>query len=179
VRKTPTAISECHQAGPYYSAVTVCSEVTDEVTMEIILVKEVQGLGTIGDVVKVKDGYANNFLIPKGLAKVATKATMNTIEEEKKKLRRLEEKKKKEFLDLAEKINNASCTISMRAGEEDKLFGAVTNEAIARACAADGITIDRHTIQIEEPIRKLGVYQVLVKLHPEVTATLKVWVVKE
>jgi large subunit ribosomal protein L9 len=147
--------------------------------MEIILVREVEGLGAVGDVVKVKDGYARNFLIPKGLAKTATKANMNAIEEEKKRLRRLEEKKKEEFLQLAEKINNASCTISMRAGEEDKLFGTVTNEAIARACAADGIHIDRHTIQLEEPIKKLGVYQVLVKIHPEVTATLKVWVVKE
>ena len=119
--------------------------------MEIILVREIEGLGAVGDVVKVKDGYAHNFLIPKGLAKAATKANMNTIEEEKKKLRRLEEKKKEEFLQLAEKINNA----------------------------ANDIHIDRHTIQLEEPIKKLGVYQVLVKIHPEITATLKVWVVKE
>ena len=82
-------------------------------------------------------------------------------------------------MQVAEKINNASCTISMRVGQEDKLFGAVTTEAIAQACQVEGITIDRHTIQLTEPIKQLGVYQIPVKLHPEITATLKVWVVKE
>lgn len=147
--------------------------------MKIILVKDIKGLGKIGDVATVKDGYARNFLIPKGFAKAANASNLKMVEEEKKRLTRLKEKEKKEFLQLADKINSASCTIPVRAGQEDKLFGAVTTDAVARACEAEGIKIDKHNIQLEHPINKLGVYHVGVKLHPEVSATLKVWVVKD
>lgn len=155
----------------------ICHLNVDE--MKVILIGDIGKLGKIGDVVTVKDGYARNFLIPRGLAKMATNSNMKVIEEEKKRLLRLKEKEKQEVLQLADRINNASCTIPMRAGEEDKLFGAVTNDAISKACEIEGIKIDKHNIQLQEPIKQLGVYQVSVKLHPEITATLKVWVVKE
>lgn len=147
--------------------------------MKVILINDVKGLGAVGDVVTVKDGYARNYLIPKGLGKVATSSNLKVIEEEKKKLLRIKDKEKARAEELADRIFNTSCTISMRAGQDDKLFGAVTTEAIAKVCEGEGIKIDKHNIQIEQPIKKLGVYQVSVKLHPEVIATLKVWVVKE
>lgn len=147
--------------------------------MKIILTEDIEKLGGVGDVVTVKDGYARNFLIPRGLAKMATSSNLKIIEEEKKRLLRLKEKEKEEAEKLAKEISNTSCTVSVRAGQDDKLFGAVTAEAIARACEEGDIKIDKHKIQLEQPIKKLGVYQVPVKLHPEVTATLKLWVVKE
>jgi len=147
--------------------------------MKIILIKDVEKLGKIGDVATVKDGYARNFLLPQGLARPATASNMKVVEEEKKRLAHVKEQEKQKMQELAEKISHISCSISMRAGEEDKLFGAVTTEAIAKACEAEGIQIDKHIIKLDEPIKKLGVYQVPIKLHPEVTATLKVWIVKE
>ncbi|PIU42270.1 MAG: 50S ribosomal protein L9 [Candidatus Omnitrophica bacterium CG07_land_8_20_14_0_80_42_15] len=147
--------------------------------MKVILIKDIENLGVVGDVINVSDGYARNFLIPRGYAKNATPSNLKTVEEEKRKALRLKEKEKEGILLLAEKISNSSFTIPMRAGEEDKLFGAVTTEMIAKACEAEGIKVDKHNIQIDEPIKKLGVYQVKIKLHPEVNATLKLWVVKE
>jgi len=147
--------------------------------MKIILIENVKGVGEIGDVVIVKDGYARNYLIPKGLARTATSSNVKVIEEERNKLLRLKEKEKTKAQQLAEKVSNTSCTVSVRAGQDDKLFGAVTNEDIARVCEAEGIKIDKHRIQLGQPIKKLGVYQIPVKLHPDVVATLKIWVVKE
>lgn len=146
--------------------------------MKVILTKDIEGLGKVGEVVKVKDGHGRNFLIPKGLAKVATSSNLKVVEEEKKKLLRLEEKEKENGRELAEQISKVSCTISVQAGQDDKLFGTVTTEAIAKVCESEGIKIDKRDICLDEPIKKLGVYQVAVKVHPEVTATLKVWVVK-
>jgi len=147
--------------------------------MKVILGRDVEKLGKIGDVITVKDGYARNFLIPRGLAKVATASNLKVIEEEKKRLLRLKEKDMDKVRELAEKISNMSCTISVRAGQDDKLFGAVTTEAIAKVCEGEGVAIDKHWVQLDQPIKKMGVYQVPVKLHPEVVATLKLWVVKE
>jgi len=146
--------------------------------MKVILTKDIEGLGKVGEVVKVKDGHGRNFLIPKGLAKVAISSNLKVIEEEKKKLLRLKEKEKEKARELAEKISKVSCTISAQAGQDDKLFGTVTTEAIAKVCEGEGIKIDKRDIRLDEPIKKLGVYQAAVKVHPGVTATLKVWVVK-
>jgi len=147
--------------------------------MKVILLNEVKGLGEVGDVVNVKDGYARNYLFPKGLAKFATTANLKVVEEDKKKILRKREKTKTAAEELREKISNTSFTVSVRAGQDDKLFGAVTAEAVAGACENEGIKLDKHIIQIGQPIKKLGVYQIPVKLHPEVVATLKLWVVKE
>lgn len=147
--------------------------------MKLILIKDVDKLGKVGDAVDVKDGYANNFLIPRGLAVFQTKSALRILEEDKKKLAKKEAKKKKEFEALAAKMSSASCTIRVQVGEQGKLFGSVTKDAIVDAYKAEGIDMDKKQIQLDEPIKDLGVFQVPIKLHPEVTANLKVWIVKE
>ncbi len=147
--------------------------------MEIILRQDYQGLGKTGDVVKVKDGYARNFLIPKGIAYIASKENKKRLENELKLKSWRVEKEKLAAEELAKKLANVSCTIPVQVGEEDKLFGSVTSQNIAEALAAQGIEVDRRKIQLEEPIKSLGIYSVPIKLHPEVEATVKVWVVKE
>ena len=147
--------------------------------MEIILRQDYQGLGKTGDVVTVKDGYARNYLIPKGIAYVATKENRKRLENELKVKTWRVEKEKLAAEELAKKLANVSCTIPVQVGEEDKLFGSVTSQNIAEALAAQGIEVDRRKIQLNEPIKSLGIYSVPIKLHPEVEATVKVWVVKE
>ncbi|HHE54172.1 MAG TPA: 50S ribosomal protein L9, partial [Caldithrix abyssi] len=132
-----------------------------------------------GDVVKVKDGYARNFLIPKGIAYLASKENKKRLENELKLKSWRVEKEKLAAEELAKKLANVSCTIPVQVGEEDKLFGSVTSQNIAEALAAQGIEVDRRKIQLEEPIKSLGIYSVPIKLHSEVEATVKVWVVKE
>ncbi|MCX5716577.1 MAG: 50S ribosomal protein L9 [Candidatus Omnitrophica bacterium] len=147
--------------------------------MKLILTQDVPSLGLIGEVVNVKDGYARNFLLPKGVAVPSTPQNMKLMEELKKK-RQVEAKKTKdEALAVSERLADVSCTIPVKIIEEDRIFGSVTPEMIQKAFEAEGIRLDKRTIHIEEPIKKLGVYQVSVKLHPEVTVSCKVWVVKE
>jgi large subunit ribosomal protein L9 len=147
--------------------------------MKLILTQDVPKLGLIGEVVNVKDGYARNFLLPRGVAVISTSQNMRLMEELKKK-RQVEAKKEKEAaLVISERLANASCTVSVKVIEEDRIFGSVTPEMIQKALEDEGIRLDKKTIHMEEHIKKLGVYQVAVRLHPEVTATCKVWVVKE
>jgi len=147
--------------------------------MNVILKAKLEKLGEVGEVKEVKDGYAQNYLIPKGLAIEATPVNLKAVEQEKERQVVIKEKEKEEAKKLAESLSSHSYTISKRTGEEDKLFGAVTNQDIAESMQREGINIDKKKIQLEEPIKKLGVYQVPVKLHPEVTTNIKVWVVKE
>ena len=147
--------------------------------MKVILTQSIDRLGRAGDCVSVKDGYARNFLFPKNLAKEATPGNIKSLESLKKKQALEDENKLKEAKALAEKMAALSITISAKCGEEDKLFGAVTSEMISNALKSESISIDKKDIMIEEPIKKLGVYNVGAKVHPEVKATLKVWVVKE
>jgi len=147
--------------------------------VKVILIKDVEKLGGIGDEVTVKDGYARNYLIPKKLAAEVTKGALRMLEQKKREKQRRESQLKEECERLAEKITAASCTISVDAGEGDKLFGSVTSEMIAEGLRADGIEIDRKKIVLEEPIKALGVYSVDVRLHPEVKTQLRVWVVKK
>lgn len=146
--------------------------------MKVILTENIEKLGKIGDTISVKDGYARNYLLPKGKAKAATPENMRMLERLKKKAAEDQTKKLDEVKKLADKISNLSITISAQAGEEEKLYGSVTNEMIANAVKDEGIDIDKKDIVFEEPIKKLGVYQVTVKLHPEVKANLRVWIVK-
>ncbi len=147
--------------------------------MEIILMKPVAGLGEPGQICKVADGYARNYLIPKGLAEPATPAARRRLE----KIRAAEEAQRAAQLaaarELARRISETSVTIRARAGEEGKLFGSVTAAQIAEALEVQGILVDRHSVSLEQPIRELGVYTVPIHLAPEVTASLKVWVVEE
>ena len=147
--------------------------------MKVILTHTVDRLGKIGDIVNVKDGYARNYLFPKNAAKEATPGNMKMLDLLKKKQILSEAKRLDEAKALAEKITALSITISAKAGEEEKLFGAVTTEMISAALRAEKITIDKKDIVLDEPIKKLGVYQVGVKVHPEVKASLRVWIIKE
>ncbi len=147
--------------------------------MEIVLRQDYEALGKVGDVVKVKDGYARNFLIPKGIAYIATEVNKKKLESELAAQNWRLERDRKKAEELAEKLNNVSCTIPVQVGEEDKLFGSVTSQNIADALAAQGYEIDKRKILLEEPIKSLGIYSVPVKLHTNVEASVKVWVVKE
>lgn len=147
--------------------------------MKIILMKDTKGLGLVGDELLVKDGYARNYLIPQNVALEATPGAVRTLEQKKLKRIREELKLKEECGALAEKIQNTSCTISMETGEEEKLFGAVTSDMIAESLLAEGIEVDKKKVELEEPIKALGVYNIDIKLHPEVKAQLRLWVVKK
>ena len=147
--------------------------------MKVILTQDIPNLGSAGKVVNVKDGYARNFLFPKGNALVVTPQNLKIIEERKKKEEVKSKKEKEEALALAERLTNVSCTIAVKVIEQDRIFGSVTAEMIQRALEAEGINIDKKVIHLEDPIKNLGVYQVSLKLHPEVVSSCKVWVVKE
>lgn len=147
--------------------------------MKVILLEDVEKLGKFGDVVDVKRGYARNYLFPRNVAIEAVDKNLKLIEERKRKRERQLTREKAETEELAKRIGNISYTIPMAAGEEDRLFGTVTVAHIAEAMAAEGIEIDKRKIHLVEPIQRLGVYQVEIKLHPELTTTIRVWVVKK
>ena len=147
--------------------------------MKVILTQTIDRLGKIGDVVNVKDGYARNYLFPKNAAKEATPGNMKMLDSLKKEQVLSEAKRLDEAKALAEKIAALSITISAKTGEEEKLFGTVTTEMISVALGNEKINVDKKDIVLDEPIKKLGVYQVGVKVHPEVKASLRVWIVKE
>lgn len=142
--------------------------------MNIILTENVEGLGKIGDLVKVKPGYARNFLVPRGLALEANPRNVKELEHQKRQLERKMQKLTQEAEVLKQRIEALSCVFSHRAGEEGKLFGSVTSMEIAEKLAASGIEIERKKIQLDEPIKALGEYEVPVKLQAGVTATVKV-----
>jgi large subunit ribosomal protein L9 len=147
--------------------------------MKVILLENIDRLGKCGDVVNVKEGFARNFLIPNKKARQATSGNMKALEILKKKESAELAKQVEAARQTANRISNLSLTISAEAGDEEKLFGSVTADAIADALKEEGITVDKKEILIEEPIKKLGVYQVAVKVHPEVKATLRLWIVKK
>ena len=146
--------------------------------MKVILLEEMPSLGKAGDAIKIADGYGRNYLIPQKKAIEATSKNMKVWECQKNLLKDKIGKVKKEAEKLAEKIEGISCTVSKQTGEEDKLFGSVTSMDIEDSLKEEGIEIDRKKIILDEPIKKLGIYTIPIKLHPEVIANLKVWVVK-
>jgi large subunit ribosomal protein L9 len=147
--------------------------------VKVILTQTVEKLGKMGEVVDVKDGYARNFLFPKNFAKEATAGNLKGIEGLKKKQAAIEAKKLAEAKVAADKISAISLTIAVEAGEEDKLFGSITNDMIATALEAEGVKVDKKDIVLDESIKKLGSYQITVKVVPEVKATLKVLIIKK
>lgn len=147
--------------------------------MQVILKEDVKNLGRIGDVVEVKDGYARNFLIPRGLAVEANPKNIKALEHEKRKIQEAAKKLRFSAEDLKSRIEGKTIVIKARAGEEDKLFGSVTAMDIADALKKEGIDIDKKKIIIEEPIKRLGDYSVTVKIHPEISAQLNIQVVSE
>lgn len=146
--------------------------------MQVILRESIGSLGSAGEVVKVKDGFARNFLLPQGKAVPADLANLKELEHHKKAIAAKQAKLKKEAEALAAKVAVLSITIRKEAGEEEKLFGSVTTKDIADALRRENFLIDKKQVQLEEPIRRLGTTDVGIRLHSEVTATLKVSVVK-
>ena len=147
--------------------------------MKVILRQNTEGLGQIGEVVDVKDGYARNFLIPRKLAYAALKGNVKALEEEKKTLSKKREQELAAAETLAAELEKVSVTIPVQVGEEDKIFGSVTTQMISDALKEKGHEIDKRKIEIDEPIKALGIYGVSIKLHPSVNAKIKVWVVRE
>ncbi len=147
--------------------------------MEVILREHVDNLGRRGDLVKVADGYARNYLLPRKMALLATEGNKKVIEREKVKFDVKEAEEQKAAQAIADRLAAVEVEISRKTGETDALFGSVTNADIAEVLAAKGFDIDRRTIQLHDPIKRLGEFDVPVKLHRDVTITLKVKVTAE
>jgi large subunit ribosomal protein L9 len=147
--------------------------------MEIILRQAVENLGKTGDVVKVKAGYARNYLLPHGLAYEATPGNLKRIQQERDRLEAAENDRRQAASGIAEKLEQVSLTFSSRVGEEGKLFGSVTAADIAQQLEAQGFHIEKRQIDLHEPIKALGVYRVPVRLHADVKPEVRVWVIKQ
>ncbi len=146
--------------------------------MRVILLTDVDRLGKAAQEVEVAAGYARNFLLPQRLAAAATAGNLRALQGLQGQVKKREARLRGQAEELARKIAGIRCTIARRAGEQDKLYGSVTNQDIAEALAAQGIVVDRKRVLLEEPIKVLGDYAVSVGLHPEVTAQAHVTVVR-
>ena len=146
---------------------------------EVILMADVPGLGKEGDVVRAAEGYLRNYLLPKNLAAPVTEATRRQLEKKRRERDAQVVETKNQAAALAKSLEQVSCTIPVKTGEGGKLFGSVTVADILAVLKTQGIELSKHQVQLEEPLRELGVFNLPVKLHPEVQATLKVWVVEE
>jgi len=147
--------------------------------MKVILVKDVDKVGKEGETVEVKEGYARNFLIPTGAAIKATKNSFTAIDELKKRKLKAEEKGKKEAILLQQKIEAISLTLTAEVKEGEEIYGSISETQILKALKDEGFELDKGLLQLGEHIKKLGVYNLKVKLHPEVEANLRVWVMKK
>ena len=147
--------------------------------MKIILRQDFEKLGKVGDIVEVKDGYARNYLIPRKIGYHATEGNLRTLEEEKKQHAERQNKDLRQAEKMAVELEKLSITLKVKVGEDEKLFGSVTSQMIADALKEKGMSLDKRIINLEEPIKALGIYSINVKLHPSVSGTVKVWVVRE
>ena len=146
--------------------------------MEVILLKDLEGLGSEGELVKVKPGFARNYLVPKGIALRASKSNLAVAEERKRIKKAKENRVKKVNQVLIDKLTKANITIEVQVGEEERIFGSVTAQDIQKSLEEKGITIDRSCILIEEPIKSLGVYNIPVKITADLESEIKVYVIK-
>ena len=147
--------------------------------MKIILKEDIKKLGKMGQIVDVADGYARNYLVPKGIAVEASTKNIRSLEHEKKIIQEKARKHKDSAQDLTSRISAMTLTIKAKAGEEEKLFGSVTTMDIAEALLTQGVEIEKKKIVLEEPIKRLGSYSVQIKLHPDVSVPLTVQVIQE
>jgi large subunit ribosomal protein L9 len=147
--------------------------------MKIILKENVDSLGKAGEMIKVADGYARNYLIPKGLAVEASSRSMKALEHEKNRIMQKNETERKKAEAIVEKMKGVTCTISRRVGEQDKLFGSVTTKDIEQSLIEQGMEIDRKMIILEEPIKSLGEFPVKIKFQPGITTEITITVVGE
>lgn len=148
--------------------------------MKVILKADVKGIGTAGTVVDVKDGYARNFLFPRGLALEATPGNLKVLEQQKAAEQARLDREQEEAQEVAAKIDGKTITLKMKTGENGKLFGSITTKDIADAIdQAYGVSIDRRKIELKEPIKSLGTQQIEVRVHPEVSARITLTVAAE
>lgn len=147
--------------------------------MEVILLEDVANLGKRGEKVAVKDGYARNYLLPRKLALPATPSGLKMLKEEERRRAVREMKMHREAEEMAKALSKVSCTAEVQAGEDDRVFGAVTSADIAELLANQGFDIDKRKIMLDEPLKALGVYTIPIRLYKDVEAKVKVWVVKK
>ena len=147
--------------------------------MKVILLKDVDRVGAAGDIVQVSDGYGRNFLIPQNQALVATDANVARFETRRRQHEAAAEREQRSAEGLAQQLGELSLTAQVKVGEGGQMFGSVTSQNIAALLGEQGYEVDRRMVELDEPTRSLGVYSVTVNLHPEVSATVKLWVVKE
>jgi large subunit ribosomal protein L9 len=147
--------------------------------MKIILKEHVESLGNAGDILKVADGYARNFLIPRGLAIEASSKSVKSLDQEKKHILQKVEREKQKAATQLEKMKDVTCTICRRVGEQEKLFGSVTTKDIEKALTDQGVEIERRMIILDEPIKTLGEFPVKIRVLPGMSAEIKVIVVAE
>lgn len=147
--------------------------------MQVILQEDIAKLGKAGEVVSVREGFGRNFLLPQKKAVLADPKNLKQLDHQKRSIAAKQQKARKVAGEFADKLGKLSITIAREVGEEDKLFGSVTIKDVADALRAEGHIIDRHNIQLAAPIKELGIFDIPVKVHSEVTATVKVWVVKK
>lgn len=147
--------------------------------MKVIFLKDVKGQGKKGEIKNVSEGYAQNFLLPKGLVRLATDGNVKTLENQTAAELKRKEQEKQDAINLGKKLEELTVTLKAKSGEGGRLFGAITSKQVAEALEKVGLKIDKRKIEMQDPIRTLGVTQVPVKLHPEVKATLKVQVTEE
>jgi len=147
--------------------------------MNIILMENVENLGQVGDVVKVKDGYARNFLFPRRLGVIASEGNVKRVEKEKAKRLAIFEEQKKEAQQQAEVLSKVSLTIAVEVNDQEKLYGAVSETEILQALEAEGQKIDKKSLVLEKPVDDLGIFEIGVKLHPQVIAKVRLWVTKK
>ncbi|MFQ6008510.1 MAG: 50S ribosomal protein L9 [Candidatus Zixiibacteriota bacterium] len=147
--------------------------------MKVILREDVPELGQAGQTIDVRAGYGRNYLFPRNLAIPATKANLSAIDEIRKQKQLREKKRRRKAEIIKEKIERLSLSIEVLVGEEDKLYGSVTNADVAELLAKEGIIVDKRAIELESPIKVIGVYTVPVKVDKDVTAQLRLWVIKK
>jgi large subunit ribosomal protein L9 len=147
--------------------------------MQVILLEDVSSRGKAGDLIKVSDGYGRNYLIPQKKAILATEKNIKALEHQKRLVQHRMSKTKKDVQKMVQEIEALSCTFARPVGESGKLFGSVTSMDIEGYLKENGLEIDRKKIHLEEPLKSIGMFVVPVKLHPEVVANLKVWIVQE
>jgi len=147
--------------------------------IKLILRQDYDPLGKVGEIISVKDGFARNFLIPQRIGIQATPANMKIFEEEQKQVQKRLNKDKQSSEKMAKEFESLSLTATVAVGEEDKVFGSVTAQMVSDLLKVKGFDIDKRKILLDEPIKALGVYNIPVKLHSEVEANVRVWVVKE
>jgi large subunit ribosomal protein L9 len=147
--------------------------------MEVILKEDIVNIGKIGEVVRVRDGYARNYLLPRGLVLIANKKNLKTFEHQKKLVADQKQKITRQAQAVSDQLSGVSLTISMRTGEEGRLFGSVTNIQIEKALKAKGLNVDRRKIHLNEPIKTLGEYEIPIRLTADVTVPLRLSVVSE